>query len=145
MRNKDKHKAELLEDELQALFNSTVGEVEVERLNRLARYSAEIPKTSSPWCKPIVQHIGATLCLLLGLIFFSVNTLVESSQSWSPQAASKDNDYSETVEYFPFQAASEWDFDGTKVGFDLLHGGNEIDEDLLEASFRALLDKQDKQ
>ena len=137
----EKQNDDALENELQALFDSTVVEADAARLNRLARFSADIPKEAAPWVSPFLQQMLATGCLVLGLSALSASAFLHSPQSWSSEIANVEQESHSSFGADSIDEDAEWDSDVIVVGFDLLHGTQSIDAEILEDSFQALLDE----
>ena len=139
-----KQDSDALEYELQELFDLTSADLGSERLNRLARFSAKIPKEASPWLSPIFRQLSATSCLVIGLAVLSVTPSGDSHSPWSVERGHPGLESRHALGGELFEEPEHWDTDITTVGFDLLHGANQIDEALLEDSFQALLDESSK-
>ena len=144
MESEEKPYSAALEYELQELFDSTAVDAGSDRLNRLARFSAAIPKEVSPWLSPLFRQLGATTCLVLGLFVLSYEPSGESSAPWPSEPVGSVSGNSVLVVADSWGEPADWDSDIATVGFDLLHGANQIDEDLLEDSFQALLDESSR-
>ena len=141
MESQEKQDSAALEYELQELFDSTSVDAGSDRLNRLARFSAKIPKEVSPWLSPLLRQFGATSCVVLGLFILSYKPSGDSSSHWPAEPVRSISENSVLLGTEFLDEPTNWDSDIATVGFDLLHGTNQIDEDLLEDSFQALLNE----
>lgn len=142
MESEEKQFSAVLEYELQELFDSTSVDAGSDRLNRLARFSAAIPKEVSQWVSPLFRQLGATICLVLGLFALSYESSGDSSAHWGVEPVRPLQENNVLLNGDVLDGPSGWDSDIATVGFELLHGANQVDENLLEDSFQVLLDER---
>ena len=139
MSMKEQLECDALENELQTLFDETRVGADAHQLNRLARFSSEIPKESSSWLNPFVQQMFATCCLVLGLSALSASAFMDSPRTWSSELVNPEQEINQLLGQESDVYELGWDLEEFSVGFDLLNGTNNIDDELLEDSFQALL------
>lgn len=133
-----------LEQELQGWFDGTAMAPEPVQMNRLARFSAAVPKAVTPWFSPFARNLAGACCLTLGLVVLSLQSFVGSSQPWPVDAVVRTPEIHMAFNLDLLEQSVQWESDISDVGLDLLHGNGRVDEDLLEESFQALLDESNK-
>ena len=78
---------------------------------------------------------------MLSASALSASAFLQSPQSWPSEIANMKQESHSSFGVDSIDEDAEWDSDVIVVGFDLLHGTQRIDADLLEDSFQALLDE----
>ena len=128
---------ESLENQVQDWFDASVPPLDVFCQHRLARRASEIPEKGAWRLSPLARHfIGA-----MGLAFAMAVVSVSLGESPLMHHSVRGFDRGEWLVEPNLEESIHWDAEFNGAGFNLLHGGSALDEDVLEASFRALLEE----
>ena len=129
--------SEQLETQIQDWFDASVPPLDVFCQHRLARRASEIPEKGAWRLSPLARHFIGAVGLAVAMAVVSV--------SWSDlplmHHSVRGFDRGEWLVEPNLEESIHWDAEFNDPGFDLLHGGSALDGDMLEASFRALLEE----